>query len=41
MSARRPLTQVELLAVSGVGERKAAMYGEAFLSVIRESEKGY
>ncbi len=40
MSARRPLTRVELLAVSGVGERKAAMYGDAFLGVIRESEKG-
>jgi ATP-dependent DNA helicase RecQ len=35
MAARRPTTESELLAVSGVGPKKLQTYGEAFLKVIR------
>ena len=40
MAARRPRTTEEFLNVSGVGERKAQQYGEAFLKAIREYENG-
>jgi len=34
MSQRKPQTEAELLDIPGVGEKKAAQYGEAFLRVI-------
>ena len=40
MCAKRPQTQAELLAVSGVGETKAVRYGERFLEVVREHRGG-
>jgi len=36
MAERRPKSKDELLAISGVGPRKLAAYGEAFLAVFRE-----
>lgn len=36
MLEKRPLTEWEMLAVSGVGDRKMEQYGEDFLEVIRE-----
>jgi len=36
MSAKAPTTHDEFLTVSGVGEHKAAEYGEVFLKAIRE-----
>ena len=36
MASRQPRTMAAFLEVSGVGEVKAARYGEAFLAVIRE-----
>lgn len=33
----RPVTSAQLHNISGVGERKLALYGDAFLDVIRES----
>ena len=36
MAARRPTTEEEMLAVSGVGPKKFKHYGKAFLAVIRE-----
>lgn len=36
MCQRRPATLDEMLAVSGVGEKKLAKYGERFLKVIRD-----
>lgn len=38
MAERAPKTMDELLEVSGVGQAKAARYGEKFLQVIREFE---
>lgn len=38
MLQRRPLTDVELLGVSGVGDRKLEAFGDAFLDVIRNFE---
>jgi ATP-dependent DNA helicase RecQ len=35
MAAQRPTTDAELLAVSGVGPKKLARYGDAFLAVLR------
>ena len=35
MCARKPQTEQEFLKVSGVGERKAARYGQVFLEEIR------
>ncbi|HEY5282775.1 MAG TPA: HRDC domain-containing protein, partial [Polyangia bacterium] len=35
MAERRPQTSDELLAISGVGPRKLAAYGEAFLALLR------
>ena len=35
---RRPLDEEQMSRISGVGERKLAQYGEAFLAVIREFE---
>jgi len=35
MAERRPQTEDELLAISGVGPRKLAAYGEAFLELLR------
>ena len=40
MAAKRPRTREEFLGVSGVGEVKAARYGEAFLRVIADYEAG-
>ncbi len=37
---RRPLNEEQMGRISGVGERKLAQYGEAFLDVIREFEEG-
>ena len=39
MAAKRPHTMQELLAVSGVGKAKAARYGEAFLTAVRQFEE--
>ena len=39
MAVKRPHTPDEFLQVSGVGEVKAARYGEAFLNAIREWEE--
>ncbi|MBQ3328339.1 MAG: HRDC domain-containing protein, partial [Eggerthellaceae bacterium] len=36
MAQRKPATAAELLEVSGVGERKAAQYGAAFLREINQ-----
>ncbi|MDO4532147.1 MAG: DNA helicase RecQ [Coriobacteriia bacterium] len=36
MAQRKPSTEDELLQVSGVGERKAAQYGPAFLQAIKD-----
>jgi ATP-dependent DNA helicase RecQ len=36
MAARKPQTEFELLDISGVGEKKLADFGAAFLAVIRE-----
>jgi ATP-dependent DNA helicase RecQ len=36
MAERRPRSEEELLAVSGVGPKKLAQYGELFLSLIRD-----
>ena len=35
MARRKPATEAELLEIFGLGERKAAQYGQAFLNVIR------
>jgi ATP-dependent DNA helicase RecQ len=37
MAERPPQTEAELLAIPGVGPRKLAAYGEAFLALLRES----
>jgi ATP-dependent DNA helicase RecQ len=37
MLRERPQTHDALAAISGVGERKLARYGEAFLRVLAES----
>ena len=37
MTAKRPQTLAELSQINGVGERKLAAFGEAFLKVIREN----
>ena len=39
MAEKKPLTTSQFKKVSGVGEIKAAWYGEAFLKCIREYEK--
>lgn len=36
--SKKPLTDVELISISGIGDRKLEAYGEAFLDVIREFE---
>ena len=36
MAEQRPRTEEELLAIPGVGPRKLAAYGEAFLALLRE-----
>lgn len=38
MLLHRPLTDVELLRINGVGDRKLEAFGDAFLDVIREFE---
>jgi ATP-dependent DNA helicase RecQ len=40
MAKRKPATAVEMAQVHGVGETKLARYGEAFLQVIRDHERG-
>jgi ATP-dependent DNA helicase RecQ len=40
MAEHRPGTHEELLQISGVGERKLARYGDAFLAVIRDHASG-
>lgn len=40
MCRKRPVTEEELLSVSGIGPAKLAQYGEAFLHSIRVWEKG-
>ena len=37
MAARRPASLADLSGIPGVGEKKRAAYGEAFLKVIREN----
>lgn len=39
MAAKMPLSQQEMLNVSGVGERKYVKYGEKFLAVIKQCTK--
>lgn len=36
MSAQRPATDSEFLAVKGVGQNKLQKYGEQFMAVIRD-----
>jgi ATP-dependent DNA helicase RecQ len=36
MAARRPRSEVELLAVTGVGPRKLQLYGALFLAALRD-----
>jgi ATP-dependent DNA helicase RecQ len=36
MAARKPQTEAELATISGVGPKKRALYGEAFLRVLRK-----
>ena len=36
MSVKKPRTRAEMLAISGMGERKFALYGEAFLQICKE-----
>jgi DNA helicase-2/ATP-dependent DNA helicase PcrA len=36
MAERPPQTEEELLAIPGVGPRKLAAYGEAFLALLRD-----
>jgi superfamily II DNA helicase RecQ len=36
MAESKPMTVGELLAIPGVGPRKLAAYGEAFLALLRE-----
>ena len=36
MATRRPTDEAGLLAVSGVGQKKLAQYGEAFLALLRK-----
>jgi ATP-dependent DNA helicase RecQ len=40
MAKRKPTTAAEMAQVHGVGESKLARYGEAFLEVIREHQRG-
>jgi ATP-dependent DNA helicase RecQ len=40
MAVRRPASRAELLAVTGVGERKAEHYGDLFLEAIRNDAPG-
>ena len=37
MAAQRPATTQDLRAIHGVGERKIAAYGEAFLEAIAQA----
>jgi ATP-dependent DNA helicase RecQ len=37
MAARRPSSRAQLLAITGVGERKAEQYGDLFLGVIHQA----
>ena len=37
MAVKKPLSLDELLNISGVGEKKAARYGTAFLRVIEDA----
>ena len=39
MALKKPLSVEELLNIPGVGEKKAARYGAAFLSVIASYEE--
>jgi ATP-dependent DNA helicase RecQ len=39
MAKRHPTSDAEMLGVSGVGPRKLAQYGEAFLKVLREERR--
>ena len=36
MSGRYPITETELLQISGVGEHKLIKYGQAFIVAIKE-----
>jgi ATP-dependent DNA helicase RecQ len=38
MAVRRPATREALLDISGVGERKAELYGERFLQLILQND---
>ena len=40
MAKRKPTTAAEMAQVHGVGESKLARYGEAFLEVIRDHQRG-
>ncbi|MGN0656834.1 MAG: HRDC domain-containing protein [Ruminiclostridium sp.] len=40
MSAKKPVTMAEFLQISGVGEKKAASYGEDFMQAIAEYIEG-
>jgi ATP-dependent DNA helicase RecQ len=37
MATCRPTTPADLLAISGVGPKKVAAYGQAFLDLIRDT----
>ncbi len=40
LSARRPTTRAELLMVSGIGEKKADLYGARILEALRNFQRG-
>jgi ATP-dependent DNA helicase RecQ len=40
MVMNRPMNAFQLQRISGVGDKKLALYGEAFLEVIREADQG-
>jgi ATP-dependent DNA helicase RecQ len=39
MAAHRPTTREGLLAISGVGPKKLAEYGDAFLALLRDEAR--
>ena len=41
MAAARPRTRVEFLAISGVGPKKLASYGDVFLAALAPGRRGH
>src|SRR6185312_14269786 len=40
MAQNRPISEADLMDISGVGPKKVAAYGAAFVALIRENSKG-